>query len=79
LKNISKYSTELVDFVKFLLKEDDINISTLISKLALKYVDELSAMHNHIDVVENELAKELENGRLFRLLVKLNFVAQHEE
>ncbi|EFC39362.1 predicted protein [Naegleria gruberi] len=73
-----KYSTELVDFVKTLL-QDDIDLNKLISNIALRYVDELSTMYNYVDTIENELAKELENGRLFRLLVKLNFVAQHEE
>lgn len=77
-KNTAKYSQELIDIITYLL-QGEVDINTLISKLAIRYIDELSNAYGYADSLENELAKELENGRLFRILVKLNFVAQHEE
>lgn len=35
--------------------------------------------HRHSDVLEGELDKELENGRLFRLAVKLGFINERPE
>ena len=31
------------------------------------------------DIIENELSKEIENGRLFRLITKLNIVLERQE
>ncbi|KAL9652047.1 hypothetical protein ABK040_000388 [Willaertia magna] len=77
--NESKISKELNDIIKYLLEEINVDSNQLLMKLAPKLLDEMSILYNQLDFIENELAKELENGRLFRLLVKLNFVAQHED
>ena len=31
------------------------------------------------DIIENDLAKEIENGRLFRLISKMNIVLERQE
>lgn len=31
------------------------------------------------DIIENELSKEIENGRLFRLICKMNIVLERQE
>lgn len=32
---------------------------------------QLDNLHNYIEVLDHELSKEVQNGRLFRLMVKL--------
>jgi hypothetical protein len=34
----------------------------------------MTEAHDYADTLESELSKELENGRLFRLIVKLGFI-----
>ena len=31
------------------------------------------------DIIENDLSKEIENGRLFRLITKINIVLERQE
>jgi PAB-dependent poly(A)-specific ribonuclease subunit 3 len=31
------------------------------------------------DIIENDLSKEIENGRLFRLITKMNIVLERQE
>ncbi len=39
----------------------------------------LERAHHHQDLLEEELTKELENGRLFRLLAKLGVITERPE
>lgn len=48
----------------------------LCAALAPRVMHELEQAENYSAALETELAKEVENGRLFRLLVKLEFIAQ---
>jgi len=52
------------------------DISALIN---LRMMDHLERLSSYNDVLEGELAKEIENGRLFRLLVKLGFINERPE
>lgn len=47
--------------------------------IGARFYTQLDAVQQRSDVLENELAKELENGRLFRLLVKLATVNERPE
>jgi len=40
---------------------------------------EIEYLHNYTDMLESEFSKEVENGRLFRLLVKLGFINERPE
>lgn len=35
--------------------------------------------YTRADIIENDLAKEIENGRLFRLICKMNSVLERQE
>jgi len=47
--------------------------------IGARFYTQLDAAQNHSDNVENELSKEMENGRLFRLLVKLGSINERPE
>lgn len=47
--------------------------------IGARFYTQLDAAQIQSEVLENELAKELENGRLFRLLVKLATVNERPE
>lgn len=86
----STYSPQLLDMLRYMLLDEETdemqsqskNVATLCSRFADRFMDEMSHMHEQYDALESELSKELENGRLFRLLVKIQFVNErlsHEE
>lgn len=64
----------------FLLRQpttvEDVATTPLI---AAKTLQETEHLHTFADSLESELAKELENGRLFRLVVKLGFINERPE
>lgn len=47
-------------------------------KIGARFYTHLELLENHSDMVENELLKEMENGRLYRLLVKLGSINERE-
>lgn len=74
------YSVELKNFIVFLLRQpttvDEVAATPLIAARSLQEVEHL---HAYTDGLEAELSKELENGRLFRLMVKLGFINERPE
>ncbi|WFD02002.1 PAB-dependent poly(A)-specific ribonuclease subunit 3 [Malassezia obtusa] len=79
------YSAELHDLVARLLRThepdvpDRLTADTLLVALAPHLADALGAALNHTDLQEAALLRELENGRLVRLLCKLNLVHDRPE
>lgn len=47
--------------------------------IGARFYTQLDAVQNHSDNLENELSKEMENGRLCRLLVKLGSINERPE
>jgi len=47
--------------------------------ITLHMMREIEYLHNCTDMLESELSKEVENGRLFRLLAKLGFINERPE
>src|SRR5262245_13048660 len=47
--------------------------------LGPRLIGELQHTFSHIDYQENELAKEMQNGRFLRLLIKLGFINERPE
>lgn len=78
-----QYSTQLVDLLEWLLHAGDApearNTETMLVRLAPAMAEELGAALNHADLLEAALMRELENGRLVRLLCKLNFINERPE
>lgn len=79
------YGAELVELVTRLLHTHDADASErltadgLVVALAPHLADELGAGLNHADMQEAALMRELENGRLVRLLCKLEAVHDRPE
>lgn len=55
------------------------NVGELIKVLASHCADEMDSALNYTDLMENSLMKELENGRLVRLLCKFGFINERPE
>lgn len=88
LQQLSRnYSHELLDVTQWLLYKDDgsdddddkHNSDALFVMLAPRLADELSSSQSYGDLMEDALSKELENGRLVRLLCKLGFINERPE
>lgn len=47
--------------------------------IGARFYTQLDAAQLRSDILENELAKELENGRLFKLLVKLSTINERPD
>ena len=46
--------------------------------IGARFYTSLDNAYTRGDIIENELSKELENGRLFRLISKMNIVLERE-
>lgn len=88
--NAGKFSTEWIEFVKQAATLKSSNAChELLPALAPHMMEQLNQLQLYVilkllmasqtDQLELELAKELDNGRLFRLLAKINFVLEKPE
>ncbi|POW07939.1 hypothetical protein PSTT_07854 [Puccinia striiformis] len=75
------YSDQLYQVVDYLLSEsnDVVSIDGLLTLVWSRGLDEMTKVFNHNDLLEQALARELENGRLVRLMVKLGFINERPE
>jgi Pan3 Pseudokinase domain len=51
---------------------------SVMPKIGARFYTHLELLENHADMMESELLKEMENGRLYRLLVKLGSINERE-
>ncbi|XDT42975.1 Pan3 Pseudokinase domain [Nakaseomyces glabratus] len=77
--NLAQVSEKLKNLIKSLAFEqlhDYVNVATIIEKyIGLDVVFKvMEAQQTYSEYAENVLSRELENGRLFRLICKLNFI-----
>jgi len=79
----SQYSSDLKSLVTYLLTKPKggklPTISTVSHMISHRLINEIHHTFGHIDYQEAELAKEIQNGRLFRLLVKMGFINERPE
>ncbi|KOX77625.1 PAB-dependent poly(A)-specific ribonuclease subunit 3 [Melipona quadrifasciata] len=74
------YSTDLRNLILYLLSNQTRrSVTDLMPMIGARFYTQLDAAQLRSDVLENEIAKELENGRLFKLLVKLATVNERPE
>ncbi|XP_012285188.1 PAN2-PAN3 deadenylation complex subunit PAN3 [Orussus abietinus] len=74
------YSTDLRNLILYLLSNQARrSVTDLMPMIGARFYTQLDAAQLRSDVLENELSKELENGRLFKLLVKLATVNERPE
>lgn len=57
---------------------DNAFLLAVMPKIGARFYTHLELLENHADMVENELLKEIDNGRLYRLLVKLGSINERE-
>ena len=78
----SKYSNEFTKILTtILLSTPSLPVSCydVLSKLSFRLMIELTRAYDSYDNIRNELAKEVENGRLLRLLIKLDMISDRPE
>jgi len=79
----STYSEQLNDLIILLCNKPNTmtlpTIDDILQRIHGRLVDQLDKSFCYNDSLEAELAKEVENGRLFRLLTKLSFVLERPE
>lgn len=55
------------------------SINDAMSLIGPRFFHVLDNSYTRGDIIENDLSKEIENGRLFRLICKLNTVLERQE
>ncbi|XP_078042424.1 poly(A) specific ribonuclease subunit PAN3 [Augochlora pura] len=74
------YSTDLRNLILYLLSNQARrSVTDLMPMIGARFYTQLDAALLRSDMLENEVAKELENGRLFKLLVKLATINERPE
>ncbi|WVQ79899.1 hypothetical protein IAT38_001999 [Cryptococcus sp. DSM 104549] len=82
LEHIARhYSPDVKNLVMFLIGKPSImkTIDEALKMMGPRILNELDAMQNYADVLENELGAEVENGRIVRLMTKLGFINERAE
>lgn len=74
------YSEELIETLKAFSKLGEVSLKDFFSKhLALRSLRVLSGIEDLSDYMESQLTSEIENGRLFRLMAKLDLLVNLPE
>lgn len=55
------------------------SVTDLMPMIGARFYTQMDALQSLCDMQEDELAKEMENGRLYRILVKLNCINERPE
>lgn len=75
------YTPDLRNLIMYLLASQPPrrSVTDLMPMIGARFYTQLDNLQNNAEVLENELSKEIENGRLFRLLSKLATVNERPE
>ncbi|CAJ0578729.1 unnamed protein product, partial [Mesorhabditis spiculigera] len=76
------YSNDMQKFLGFMFSIDQTSRPSVIDIMPFvgaRFYGQLDNAQIRVDILENELSKELENGRLFRLICKLNTIIERPE
>ncbi|XP_032596131.1 PAN2-PAN3 deadenylation complex subunit PAN3 isoform X3 [Drosophila grimshawi] len=74
------YSTDLRNFIVYLFTTNNRrSVTDLMPMIGARFYTQLDALQAQVDMQEDELAKEMENGRLYRTLVKLNSINERPD
>nr|CAB3264644.1 PAB-dependent poly(A)-specific ribonuclease subunit PAN3-like [Phallusia mammillata] len=78
---VMNYSNDLKNLILYLLspQQRPHSVNDIMPMIGARFYMQLDAAMLRCDVIENELAKEMENGRLFRMLAKLGVVNERPE
>lgn len=76
------YSSDLTKLVCYLMRETpnaNRSINDIMPMIGARFYTQLELMYQRDDVLTNELSKEIDNGRLFRLISKLGLINERPE
>ncbi|XP_026471412.1 PAN2-PAN3 deadenylation complex subunit PAN3-like isoform X2 [Ctenocephalides felis] len=74
------YSNDLRNLIIYLLSQQQRRtVTDLMPMIGARFYTQLDALQARSDVLEDHLAREMENGRLYRLLVKLGTINERPE
>ncbi|KAK3606405.1 hypothetical protein CHS0354_042055 [Potamilus streckersoni] len=75
------YSADLKNLIFYLLSNQNRprSVNDIMPMIGARFFTQLDTAQLRSDVMENELSKEVENGRLFRLLSKLGTISERPE
>lgn len=75
------YSPDLKNLICYLLQNPNgaRSINDVMPMIGARFFTQLDIAYLRSDIVEHELAKEIENGRLFRIMVKLGSINERPE
>lgn len=74
------YSSDLRNIMLYLLSTSSRrSVTEIMPMIGARFYVQLDALQSQCDIQEDELAREMENGRLYRLLVKLGTVNERPE
>ncbi|XP_056639808.1 PAN2-PAN3 deadenylation complex subunit PAN3 isoform X1 [Diorhabda sublineata] len=66
------YTTDLRNLIMYLLAtQQRRSVTDLMPMIGARFYTQLDNLHNHIETLDHELSKEVQNGRLFRIMTKL--------
>ncbi|VDM57166.1 unnamed protein product [Angiostrongylus costaricensis] len=77
----SHYSSDMKNLISYLLSPQPTrkSINEIMPMIGARFYSQLESAQIRNDILENELSKELENGRLFRILSKINTIVERPE
>ncbi|KAG5900472.1 hypothetical protein JTB14_010884 [Gonioctena quinquepunctata] len=74
------YTTDLRNLIMYLLAtQQRRSVTDLMPMIGARFYTQLDNLHNHIEVLDNEISKEVQNGRLFRIMAKLATINERPE
>ncbi|CAG4943066.1 unnamed protein product [Colias eurytheme] len=73
------YSPDLKNLIFYLLSGQRRSVTDLMPMIGARFYTQVEALERRADVFENQLARELDNGRLLRILLKLSFINERPE
>lgn len=74
------YTSDLRNLILYLLApQPRRSVIDLMPMIGARFYTQLDSLQNNVEVLESELSKEVENGRLFRLLSKLSTINERPE
>lgn len=73
------YTIDLRNLIMYLLTNQRRSVTDLMPMIGARFYTQLDNVHNQIEMLENELTKDVQNGRLFRLMTKLATINERPE
>ncbi|XP_050312356.1 PAN2-PAN3 deadenylation complex subunit pan3 isoform X2 [Anthonomus grandis grandis] len=73
------YSPDLHHLISTLLSNSRKSVTDLMPTIGARFFSQLDNLHGHIDALDGELAKEVQNDRLFKLMAKLTTINERPE